>query len=143
MHFFPKSPEVVEKLNRFVGKHRNWIPADMEEANADFKKQYDKGETFTAEYLQKANNSSRFGSSDHVAPSYRLLQQLRGQDEGEGNSSLDRLDAAIDAVHEEHGLHCGAALTTTAPLKAIGMGPTASATNQPNVIQEQLLLLAA
>lgn len=143
MHFFPKSPEVVEKLNRFVGKHRNWIPADMEDANADFKKQYDKGETFTAEYLRKANNASRFGSVDHVAPSYRLLQQLRGQDDGDGNSSLDRLDAAIDAVHEEHGLHCGAALTTTAPLKAIGIGPTASATNQPNVIQEQLLLLAA
>ena len=32
----------MDKMNRFVGKLRNWLPGDMDEANADFKKQYEK-----------------------------------------------------------------------------------------------------
>ena len=43
MHFYPKSEEVMNKLNRFVGRLRNWLPSDMDDANSDFKKQYEKG----------------------------------------------------------------------------------------------------
>lgn len=70
---------------------------------------------------------------------------MQGKDFGEGTPELDRLEQAIDLIHEKHGLHCGPALTGTTASTAIAYqpqieeGPPRSTTNEP----EQLLLLAA
>ncbi|CAN7631678.1 DUF4942 domain-containing protein [Acidovorax delafieldii] len=139
MHFYPKSAEVMDKLNRFVGKIRNWLPGDMQEANADFAKQYDKGEAFTDEYMESYRKASRFSSG--TAPHYTLLRELQSRplDSEEAERTLSRLQSAIDGVHETHGLQCGPALGHSAATPAITMSPTASdATGSP-----QMDLLAA
>lgn len=144
MHFYPKSEEVMNKLNRFVGRLRNWLPGDMEEANSDFKKQYEKGESFTEEYLA-ACRKARTSYYDRDNQAYKLLRSVQGKDFGEGTPELDRLEQAIDLIHEKHGLHCGPALTGTTASTAIAYQPQIeegaprSTTNEP----EQLLLLAA
>ena len=65
----------MDKMNRFVGKLRNWLPGDMDEANADFKKQYEKGETFTDEYMEayRQSTATRYGLD---RPHHQLLPQL-------------------------------------------------------------------
>lgn len=133
LHFYPKSEEVVEKLNKFVGKLRQWIPGNMEEANQDFQKQYEKGETLTKEYMELYKKSAR-SSYGWDRPAIKLLRELKGQ-EVDG-SELDRLESAINSVHESMGLHCGPALS----------GPGAANVKtlaQPVADQQQMLLLAA
>lgn len=122
MHIFPRTEEVVEKLNRFVGRQRNWIPADMSQANQDFQRQYDKGEAMTAEYLQRYREGS--GSYRHSSPAYKLLQAAKRGDAAEDSKELQLLEAAIDAIHEARGLHCGPALEGGSKAKAIAAAPS-------------------
>lgn len=133
IHFFPNSEDVVEKLNKFVGKLRQWIPGNMEDANEDFQKQYEKGETMTKEYMDvyKKGVRSSYGLD---RPAWKLLRELKGQDVD--GSELDRLDAAIDSVHDSIGLHCGPALTGSGAANVKKL-------IQPAEEQQQLLLLAA
>lgn len=144
LHLYPKSAEVMDKMNRFVGKLRNWLPGDMEEANADFQKQYEKGEAFTDEYMERYRKSAHC-SYGLDRPHYKLLREVQGRgDDDERCHELDRLEKAIAEVHEQHGLQCGPALASSAPLKAIRAstevaGAGGSQTSEP----EQLLLLAA
>ena len=141
MHFYPKSTEVMDKLNRFVGRIRQWLPGDMEEANADFIKQYEKGETYSDEYLKLSVNSRP--TYDRCNPAYKLLRQVQGRDKDEGTPELDRLEQAINDVHEKHGLQCGPALTGKTVLKAIAHQPEAEKERLIADEPEQLLLLAA
>ena len=141
LHLYPKSAEVMDKLNRFVGKIRQWLPGDMEEANADFIKQYEKGETFSDEYLELSNKSRP--SYDRCNPAYKLLREVQGRSKEEGAPELDRLEKAINEVHEKHGLQCGPALTGKAELKAITHQPEAEKARPIADEPEQLLLLAA
>jgi hypothetical protein len=49
IHFFPTNKTVVDRLNRLVGKERQWIPQDEKQAGKEFWKQYDKAEKITNE----------------------------------------------------------------------------------------------
>lgn len=51
IHFYPRSVEVIERLNRVVGRHRGWLPDQMDEADADFRKQYEDAEKYHAEIV--------------------------------------------------------------------------------------------
>lgn len=136
IHFYPKSDSVVEKLNRFVGGVRNWLPGDMDEANEDFRKQYDKGEAFTKEYLQQRNKQSfTIGRSN---PAYLLLKEVGGCEEG--SPELDHLEKAIEAVHAQHGLHCGPSLQGTAKLPALTMSSPVEEAVVSTEQQESLFL---
>lgn len=139
MHFFPKSEDVVEKINRFVGKLRHWIPSEMEEANSDFQKQYDKGETYTKDYLEAYRNSAR-NSYGLDRPAIQLLREIKAIGD-EDRPELDRLERAIEAVHDSKGLHCGPALKASTPLKAIAFETVASSHRQCG--EQQLLLMEA
>jgi hypothetical protein len=43
-HIFPRRKDLIDRLNRFVGKHRQWLPVDDTEAVPEFWEQYDKAE---------------------------------------------------------------------------------------------------
>lgn len=133
IHFFPKSEAVVEKINKFVGKLRQWIPGNMEEANQDFQKQYDKGESFTKEYMNLYKKSAR-NSYGWDRPALKVLQEFKGK-EADG-SELDRMEAAINSVHESMGLQCGPALSGPSGANVKTLAKRAAG-------QEQMLLLAA
>jgi len=136
IHFYPKSEEVVEKINLFVGKLRAWIPGDMTEANDDFQRQYEKGESMTKEYMAEYKKSARY-SYGRDNPAYQLLKEIKY---GESNDEdLDRLAKAIEQVHETKGLRCGPALTCTPTVKALPLATPIANSQEP----EQLLLLAA
>jgi len=136
IHFYPKSDAVVEKLNRFVGSVRNWIPGNMDDANEDFRKQYDKGEAFTKEYLAQRNKKSfTIGFSN---PAYHLLKEVGGCEEG--SPELDRLEQAIEAVHAQHGLHCGPLLHGKVNHPALTMSSAVEAAVASTDQQESLFM---
>lgn len=139
LHFYPKSSEVVEKINKFVGKLRQWIPGNMDEANSDFQKQYEGGEALTKEYMVVYETSAR-NSYGYDRPAIALLRSLKGLDDGE-TLQLDRMSSAVEAVHNQHGLHCGPALAKAPTAKLICMGE--QRTSENSSAQVQLPLLAA
>jgi hypothetical protein len=49
MHFFPKRKDLVDKMNRIVGRMRAWLPPEDERVDKKFWVQYDKAEKVTAQ----------------------------------------------------------------------------------------------
>lgn len=46
-HIFPKRKDLIDRLNRVVGKHRAWLPQAEQDASPSFWEQYDKAEAVT------------------------------------------------------------------------------------------------
>lgn len=47
IHFFPTKKELINRMNRLVGKERRWIPVDDKEATKGFWNQFDAAEKIT------------------------------------------------------------------------------------------------
>ncbi|MFZ2172372.1 MAG: DUF4942 domain-containing protein [Methylococcaceae bacterium] len=47
IHFYPTNKAVVGRMNRLVGKERQWLPEDESKVTPEFWKQYDKAEQIT------------------------------------------------------------------------------------------------
>lgn len=43
-HLYPRRKDLIDRLNRTVGKQRNWLPQQEAEASSEFWQQYDKAE---------------------------------------------------------------------------------------------------
>lgn len=116
MHFYPKSQEIVEKLNRFVGARRQWLPNQMDDANADFSKQYDEAEKLTKEYdaAWKATGQSR----GYNSPVYAASRDVQAE---EHQATCQTMSDCINKVHEKLGLHCGPALTAAPKMAQLPM----------------------
>ncbi|MBV7542170.1 DUF4942 domain-containing protein [Acidovorax sp. sic0104] len=148
IHVSARNPEVMERLNRFVGRLRQWLPGDMAEANDDFRKQYETAEALKDEYekslsAQRATTGTRLTSLMSSEITYSALRQAQGREEDGDSIKLQRLAQAMEVVHESHGLQCGAALPTAAPLAALEMGGNPPPVQASGGEPEQLLLLAA
>ncbi|MDD5151224.1 MAG: DUF4942 domain-containing protein [Flavobacterium sp.] len=50
MHFFPTRKDLIDRLNRMVGKERSWLPQD-DKASKSFWKQYDDAEKITSKMV--------------------------------------------------------------------------------------------
>lgn len=46
-HLFPRRPDIIDRLNRAIGKHRNWLPHDENTMTPEFWAQYDNAEKVT------------------------------------------------------------------------------------------------
>jgi hypothetical protein len=56
-HIYPRRKDLIDRLNRIVGKHRAWLPVDDTEASPAFWQQYNKAEAVTRNMeLTKVNN---------------------------------------------------------------------------------------
>ena len=57
IHFFPTRPDLIDRLNRIVGKHRQWLPANDNAAPAGFKQQFEQAEKLTKTMRQYAEGN--------------------------------------------------------------------------------------
>lgn len=104
IHFFPKSQDLMDKLNRLVGEYRQWLPPATETPSKDFKRQYDDAENFDKELREEVDaqfaehrSTSRSSTSwDHP------MKAIFREDEAERNTAI--LDAALSTVQERHGI---------------------------------------
>ncbi len=125
IHFFPREKKLIDRLNRVVGRHRGWLPAEnLKIESGGFWEQYEKAEKLDKE-IRKAvakrgvrSYDDPFRSIDH--------ESWDGHEQ-----ACERVDQAMQEVHEAHGIKVEFRLASEQPKEA------SAAT------QHQLPLLAA
>lgn len=82
LHFFPTRIDLIDRLNRLVGKHRQWLPMDENKTgNAEFWAQYDKAEAINKRMDLKGLAEWRIHNGDETEKA-RIGAALREQYEG-------------------------------------------------------------
>lgn len=97
IHFFPHDKTLVDRLNRIVGRHRQWLPPTDAQASSTFWQQYEQAEKFDKEVQQVINTQrrSRWGN-----PAFEITSEY-----SQNREEASRLiDAAVQTVLEHHGI---------------------------------------
>lgn len=100
IHFYPRSKELMDRLNRMVGKERAWLPPEVNQAGPGFWAQYEKAEKFDAELRQEVRKS---GGASYYRDHFSTLF-YNAADSTEARRAQDAIDAAAALVHERHGI---------------------------------------
>jgi hypothetical protein len=109
IHFFARSKELVDRLNRTVGRHREWLPPQGERVPDAFWLQYEKAERFDGEVRAAVK-----AGSDRWSDPFREL--MWSDSDGRGERAAAAIEGAIDQVLAKHGVTL--ALTTqSAPVQ--------------------------
>lgn len=106
IHFFARSKELVDRLNRMVGRHRQWLPPETrEQVSKAFWVQYEKAEKFDAEIRKAAEDVFReecepghYSKWDHPVNAFMSGNKERV---AQGQTMMGK---AIDRVLDKHGL---------------------------------------
>lgn len=104
IHFFPRSQEIMDKLNRMVGEQRQWLPTEAQEPSDAFMRQYNDADRFDKELraeLDVAQRAKR-AAGRYVSDFDHPLRAVMRVDEAEENAKL--IDEALTKVHERHGI---------------------------------------
>jgi predicted RNA methylase len=101
MHFFARRKDLVDRLNRIVGRHREWLPPERAKVDDGFWLQYEQAEKLDKEIREEvARGRSRYADDP--------LRQLRWSSEDEERErALRTIGAALDGVHQRHGIQWG------------------------------------
>jgi hypothetical protein len=118
IHFFPKRKDLIDRLNRLVGRARQWLPQREDMVSKDFWFAYERAEKFDLAIQREVNKShgSRWDNPFWVA--------TRDRPDGDSDIALDRIAQACVSIAQANGLD---------PMKGI------EASEQ----SQQLLLMAA
>ncbi len=97
IHFFPRDPVLIDRLNRVVGRHRQWIPPQDDLVNGDFWLAYDQAEKFSDEIVRRieGNNPNRWRSP---------MDEIFSRDENESSRAQSGVADATLQVLQEHGI---------------------------------------
>ena len=104
IHFFARDRGLVDRLNRLVGKHRQWLPCEVPDGSA-FWTQYKKAEQLDAEVRAavRARGAQEPGYRyRHDDPLRAISNDYDGEDAHAAAQAL--LGGAIDEVLTRHGL---------------------------------------
>lgn len=74
IHFFPTRPDLIDRLNRLVGRERQWLPSD--EMDNNFWNQYEKAEQVTAKMKLKKPRWGDIPEDDIIAEHTKVCEQL-------------------------------------------------------------------
>lgn len=104
IHFYARDKKLIDRLNRFVGALREWIPPANQPVSDAFWLQYDKAEKFDRELRASAplTKGNRY-YDDPLADVLRNCYQP-GMDEERGAAAQAKLDAGLREVLEAHGI---------------------------------------
>ena len=103
VHFFPKSKALMDTLNRWVGRARQWLPPDTERVVPDFMQQYEQAEKFDTALRKELGKVKRRYWEDP------LDQIVRGRDED--GKAMQELDAALAKLQASKGIDIDRLLT--------------------------------
>lgn len=99
LHFFPKSQEIMDRLNRIVGARRKWLPPEGEKVGEAFWLQYNQAEALEEEIRKEiATKSGAFSGWND--PNWKLFHGSPDEVEKAHASILD----AVGLVHDRHGI---------------------------------------
>jgi hypothetical protein len=106
LHFFARDKTLVDRLNRFVGARRGWLPPQGAAVSKEFWLQFEQAEKLDAKVRSEVQKARRSRWDD---PFREILREDRNDSGGGSNVVAD----AIDKVLAAEGLL--AALTHHAP----------------------------
>lgn len=102
IHFFPRDKKLIDRLNRLVGRERQWLPPEGERVSDQFWLQFDQAEKFDKEIRTETRKASRNSWDD---PLHGLFMR-----DDRGDFARERLATAIETVLARHGIDPDAAL---------------------------------
>lgn len=105
IHFFPKKKDVVDRLNRIVGRRRGWLPPPTEPVTDAFWLQYDSAEKLDREVRDEANKGARAGRvGSHFSTWDHPINQFMRNDADASKAGEAMLAKAMDTVLARHGM---------------------------------------
>lgn len=134
IHFYTTRPDLIERLNRTVGRYRNWLPPSMEVAGEDFKTQYEQAEKFQAEYIKGYADSC----SRRASYGWRDLRSLQSRCAETVEQVNDELCQVMGEVLGRHGLDPFKRIESATKDPLAGAGELVG-----DAIAQQQLLIAA
>jgi len=106
IHFFARNKDLVDRLNRLVGQHRQWLPPATEDVPKGFWEQYDSAEKFDAEIRQAFSEIEGHGSRFSKDSIDDAFNPHRDRHEG----AHAKLSQAISTVLHRHNIEVGPGL---------------------------------
>lgn len=102
VHFFAKSKVLIDRLNRLVGRHRNWLPPESDRVSDNFWLQYDQAEKFDKDLRGEVQKlTPRSHSWGYRGP----LDYIMSTNDKEAQEKAEQLvDEALTTVLERHGI---------------------------------------
>lgn len=104
LHFFPRNKDVIDRLNRVVGRRRGWLPPPSEKVSEAFWLQFDKAEKFDRELREEASKIARSGSRGYYSQWDHPINQYMRNDNDAHTAGEAMLARALETVLEQHGL---------------------------------------
>ena len=123
-HFYPNNEGIIEKLNQYVGRVRQWLPPNMDMANTDFKKQYEKAESLQSGY-EEALRKKKGVSRTHSSLPYTVNQLDKGTRE-HGDYEYSAFQDAVNEVLTIKGIFPNDELTALEVSEKADMQPRLS-----------------
>lgn len=117
IHFYAKDKKLIDRFNRLVGRHRNWLPPEGETVPKDFWLQYEQAEKFDREVraeIDRAHRESKGSWWNHP------MNELHRPPE-ESAAAWEKVGGAITSVLERHGIMTG--FQVEAPAKSQALLP--------------------
>lgn len=101
IHFFPRSQEIMDRLNLMVGSHRQWLPPASETPSEDFMRQYNDADRFDKELrveIELGLPGLPYNRSDCDHPTRQIFR------EDTKDAATAAINAALTRVHERRGI---------------------------------------
>lgn len=107
IHFFPRDQKLVDRFNRLVGRHRQWLPPEGAKVSEAFWLQYQDAEKFDTAFRAEVAKSktSRWGDP---------YWKVRHGDEREREEARNTLVTSMQTVLERRGINPDALLEQNA-----------------------------
>ena len=119
VHFFPKRKDLIDRLNRLVGRARQWLPEREDMVSKDFWLAYERAEKFDADIRKQ----TPLGSTRWHSPFWLATRDVHGESEREARDrALDTIAQTCVKVAQDNGLD---------PLKGIEQGGTSAQRDLP------------
>lgn len=104
IHFYPKNKDVVDRLNRIVGRRREWLPPPSEPVSDAFWLQYDRAEKLDREVRDEARQVARAGRVGGYTNWDHPINQFMRNDGDAREAGEAMLAKAMDTVLARHGM---------------------------------------
>lgn len=110
IHFYPRNQEIMDKLNKLVGEHRQWLPRDPGAMSEDFRRQYAEADRFDKELREEVVSRVKVkaGANKPIMRWDNPLSGIMMRDESE--RSAHEIYDALTAVQARHGIAVDAQL---------------------------------
>lgn len=116
IHFFPKSKDLVDRLNRLVGRHREWLPPESEHVSDSFWLQYEQAERFDKELRQEVASRARSrGDWGIYSNPLDYIARPDSHEDVEVQSAMELVGEACVAVLERNGISVDLAVGHSTP----------------------------